>query len=533
MNTALQKGIMWVFGVSMIAALAIFLMLYESSPGPLALPHADAIPGSSVGSCKECHAEGGLDEGCLVCHIEIAGQLENDSGFHAYLERECPASCGACHPEHLGTAFALAGDVAWKDLDRENFDHAHVDFKLAGSHDRLACEKCHAEKLKKPFMLPGFPEQPRPSTFLGLEQGCTACHEDVHGSGDATRDCEKCHDQNQFKPAAFFNHSEHFLLEGIHATTECASCHQKDEAESIAGFGPVQGTSCTDCHESPHRAEAIRKKDCQTCHLAADETWILGERGIDPVLHATFGFTLDPPHTDLECKGCHQPEFDYAERFPDPVRQPDQCRACHDDPHGGQFAEKYSGCLECHSRQHFIPSSIGLLQHSKAYPLQGAHRAVACNQCHTVDPVSEVRQFTALPAACTACHADPHEGRFDEALKEGGCSACHLSDSSTFRIAAYSHRNKLACATCHVDIHRGQFRRNGTTECERCHDTTKQWSAEAFAHDRDSDFKLDAAHAKVACSACHVPVPQPDGTPVVQYKPLTKRCEDCHGFTTD
>ena len=566
MNTASQKAIMWVFGVSMIAALTIFLMLYESSPGSLSAPHAEAIQGSSIGSCKECHAEGGLDEGCLNCHVEIAGQLGNDLGFHAYLDRECPASCAACHPEHLGDDFALAGDVAWKNLDRENFDHAHVGFKLTGSHDGLACEKCHVEKLKEPFALPGFPEHLRRSTSLGLEQGCTTCHEDVHGSGDATRDCEKCHDQNQFKHAAFFNHAEHFVLEGIHAKTECTACHRQDEAESSTLFGPVKGKACADCHETPHRTEAVREKDCQTCHLAADETWALGERGIDLAVHASFGFALEPPHADLECKSCHQPELDYAERFPDPMRQSDQCRACHDDPHAGQFAEKYSGCLECHSRQHFIPSDIGLSRHSKAFPLQGAHRAVACNQCHVIGPASEVRQFAPTPTACKACHENPHGDQFQGQLRETDCTTCHLSDSSMFRIRPYEHQGAAGfflgeghrkaecqqchigmkegepvvyqaattgCASCHVDTHRRQFLRNGTTECERCHDTTEQWSVHAFVHDRDSAFKLEAAHAMVECAACHLPVPQPDGSSVVQYKPLTKRCEDCHGFTSN
>ena len=566
MNTSLQKGTMWLFGIAALAGLALFLMFYQSSPGSLASPHAGAIPGSSIRSCKECHAEGGLDEGCLSCHVEIAGQLENDSGFHAYLGRECPASCAACHPEHLGTDFALAGDVAWKDLDRENFDHAHIDFKLTGRHEGLACEKCHEGKLKEPFTLPGFPEHPRPATFLGLEQGCAACHEDVHGSGDATRDCERCHDQNQFKPAAFFNHDEHFVLEGLHAKAECAACHRQGETASTTVFGPVQGISCTDCHESPHRAEAIRKEDCHACHLASDETWTLGERGIDPPLHAPFGFALESPHADLECAACHPPELDYAERFPDPVRQPDQCRACHDDPHAGQFVEKYSRCMDCHSRRRFIPSDIGPARHSESYPLQGGHLAVACTQCHLADEETGVRQFAALPVACKACHENPHGDQFNDRLQDGDCTVCHLADSNTFMIRPYEHRGArefflgkghrqadcrkchvaekegslvvyqtapTSCASCHADVHRGQFSKNGTTKCVRCHDTTEQWSIRAFVHDRDSDFKLDAAHAKVECAACHLPVPQPDGTPVVQYKPLTKRCEDCHGFTTD
>jgi len=568
------KTLMLIFGFATIGALAVFLILFEGSPAPLSASHAHAIPGSFILSCKKCHTKQGLMKGCLDCHEEIARQIDGEKGYHAYLLQKESYTCEQCHTEHHGEDFPLVSALAWQDQNTNTFDHPHTDFNLSGNHDKLGCDESHKKKLTKPFMLPDFPDQQRTSTMLGLEQDCISCHDDVHKSGDLTSDCTRCHDQNAFKPAPHFQHDKYYMLEGVHPTAACSACHQTEKAgltvnEDLMPFGPVKGKACADCHESPHRFETTLR-DCQSCHFAADEKWALGRRGIDPQLHATFGFALTPPHADRDCEKCHQPEFLYAERYPDParlgyMRRPDQCRGCHADPHAGQFVEKHPACLECHRKDRFIPSEIGPGQHSKTYPLQGAHQAVACIQCHTVDPATEVRQFTVTPTACKDCHTDPHKEQFHASLLEGDCSACHLSDSSTFRIQTYQHRNQTAfflgkdhqqaacqkchtsengaevvvyqsapttCAECHSDVHRGQFLKNGTTECERCHGTTEKWTAKSFVHDRDARFSLAGAHAKVACAACHLPVQQPDGKPVVQYQPLTTRCEDCHGFIT-
>lgn len=573
MNRLSPKIWMWIFGFGAIGALAIFLMLYEGSPGPLASPHGEVIRGSTLLSCKQCHADGGLTVGCLKCHVEIAAQLDTDSGYHTYLLKDKPPACEQCHLDHLGADFPLVSALAWKDQPTNAFTHPHVEFNLTGVHSTLACEACHEKKRAAPFALPDFPGHPRPSTMLGLEQDCIGCHEDIHLSGELTRDCLRCHDQDAFKPAPRFKHDRYFVLEGVHATTACSACHQTEEARLSVNpdamiFGPVKGKGCADCHETPHRTSV--GSDCLSCHSGTDEAWSNGRRGILAPDHARFGFSLEGPHAKVECAECHAPGLPYGERYPDPAapaytRQPDQCRGCHADPHGGQFIGNYSGCLACHRSDRFSPSIIGPAQHSTSYPLRGAHQAVACNQCHTIDPQSEVRQFAHTATACKACHADPHGTQFLEQLRDGDCTACHLDDSSTFRIPSYKHQGAAAfflgkahrqaecrqchvgaddggpviyqsaptdCAACHADVHRGQFRQNGTTDCARCHDATEQWSAGAFAHDRDADFSLEAAHAKVACVACHRPVPQPDGKTVVQYKPLTSRCEDCHGFTS-
>jgi hypothetical protein len=567
------KAAMLLFGFAAIGGLAIFLMLYEGTPGPLSSPHAAVIGGSTIFSCKQCHAEEGLAAGCLHCHTEIAAQLDAGSGYHAFLLKNRPPTCEACHAEHLGAAFPLVNERSWGGESTNTFDHPHIEFSLSGKHDQLACDQCHAGKLSTPFVLPDFPLHPRATTMLGLRQDCLGCHEDVHKSGESTRDCLRCHDQNAFKPAPNFNHDTYFVLEGVHAKAACSACHQAESETGLVNkdgmaFGPVKGKSCASCHETPHRFQTEPSRDCQACHVATDESWLLGRRGIDPSLHATFGFSLAPPHADRACEKCHNPELPYNARYPDPAvsgyqRFPNQCRTCHADPHGGQFSEKHPSCLECHRRDSFVPSTIGPVGHSKTYPLQGAHRAVSCIQCHAVDPASDVRTFTATPTACKACHADPHRGQFDATLAGSDCTACHLADSSSFRIPAYDHRGNPAffvgkqhreaacqkchvaetaadpvvyaaaptgCANCHTDVHRGQFALAGQTDCSHCHGSTAAWKADTFVHDRDARFVLAGSHAKVACAACHPPVEQPDGQTVVHYRPLSTRCEDCHGF---
>ena len=47
-------------------------------------------------------------------------------------------------------------------------------------------------------------------------------------------------------------------------------------------------------------------------------------------------------------------------------------------------------------------------------------------------------------------------------------------------------------------------------------------------HDRDSRYKLDGAHARLACATCHKPELR-GGKRLVFYKPLPLTCAGCHG----
>jgi hypothetical protein len=179
------------------------------------------------------------------------------------------------------------------------------------------------------------------------------------------------------------------------------------------------------------------------------------------------------------------------------------CADCHGDPHAGRFepggARPRAGrCLECHSLAAFRPSSFGLAAHHTAgFALEGAHRAVPCQACH--------RELEAAPARGTLTAA-----------------------AAAMRPLRFEDRSR-ACADCHHDPHDGQFAtRKDQGACDGCHDVNAFAPASRFSHDRDARYKLEGAHARAACSACHVPQPAADGRPVVRYRPTPTRCEDCH-----
>ena len=106
------------------------------------------------------------------------------------------------------------------------------------------------------------------------------------------------------------------------------------------------------------------------------------------------GFPLDAPHDRLACSDCHA-EFGQQKlelgsfNRSYPGRHPDDCRACHADPHQGQFevgAYRGTNCLTCHHRHTFVPSAFTHVDHHRTrFPLVGAHSQVACNQCHKDD----------------------------------------------------------------------------------------------------------------------------------------------------
>ncbi len=589
-----------VFGLAMIGLLAVYLVWYHPTPGPLAAPHAAAVGGAGLVTCKVCHADEGLAQGCLRCHGEIAAQVRTDKGYHAFLLRGKELTCARCHPDHLGSEFPLVGALAWGRCDPNGFEHPHVPFTLAGAHEGLACATCH--RRPGPFALPDFPGQPRRVTYLGLTQVCVDCHEDVH-EGMLARSCESCHSQEVFRPAVHFRHDDHYKLEGAHAGAVCSACHlRKGDAcrpESPVAdvnalrvvFDQVRGTTCADCHATPHRATPTRSGaagwpgDCTQCHLAADETWAEGTRGVRAENHLLTGFPVGAAHGTVACEKCHAPGLAYDQRYPDPKavdyqRHPNLCEGCHEDPHGGQFSARHIHCSDCHEQERFLPARYDIAQHADVYPLTGPHAGVPCIRCHIVPEGAAVRRFASTGRDCKGCHSDPHGGQFQREMAEGDCTACHARDADTFTIRPYEHAGRTgyplagahkkatcanchreqrkepsggtaqgirvyrgtptACDACHSDVHRGQFTQNEKQDsnpdaqrrCGRCHNSTEDWTAGRFDHNRDARFALEGVHVGLACSACHPAVRQRDGQDVIQYRPRGIRCEDCHGFTS-
>jgi hypothetical protein len=140
-----------------------------------------------------------------------------------------------------------------------------------------------------------------------------------------------------------------------------------------------------------------------------------------------------------------------------------------------------AGCESCHSLDSWRRVSF---DHARTrFALDGAHTRLACASCHRpAERAGGTTRFVGLATDCAGCHRDPHAGQFTA----GGQAA----------------------------------------RCERCH-TSTSFAATRFDHARDASYRLDGAHARLACAACHKQETR-NGHTFVRYKPLPTRCGGCH-----
>jgi len=534
-----------------LALLAAAAARAQISPGDLARPHA-ALEGSA--NCQRCHSarRGVAPEACLACHTRLGERIKAARGLHAGPKF---ARCEVCHIEHQGRAFAL---IDWGPGGMTKFDHAQTGYALAGAHAGLACEKCHKPRPASSA------EGTSAATFLGLSADCVTCHRDEHRGQFAGRPCTDCHGMTAWKPAAAFDHARSdFPLVGKHAAVACAKCHTARVAgagePAVAQYRGVAHATCADCHRDPHAGRLGPR--CDSCHDA--KSW-------QPSSPAAFDhdrtrYPLAGRHRAVACAACHGPA-DAGFRRPAFAR----CTDCHRDAHFGQLAARpdHGACESCHSVAGWSPSTYTVEAHqSSRYALTGAHLAVPCLRCHA--NVAAASRGTATAAAgrqttprlhwsetrCITCHQDPHGSDLSEKLRRAACEDCHetaawsqvrfdhgwtkfpLGGKHAALPCARCHRPEAAprqparlqlqrpidCAACHRDPHAGQF---AGQSCTRCHGDD-DWHRLRFAHDRDSRYKLDGAHAKLPCAACHRSVAAPGGS-FVRYKPLPVDCQGCH-----
>ena len=204
------------------------------------------------------------------------------------------------------------------------------------------------------------------------------------------------------------------------------------------------------------------------------------------------------------------------------------------------------------------------------YPLTGSHLAVPCLSCHkriaTASNIETI-QFRYESTRCNKCHENPHRREVDKYIAKGECEYCHVEvnwrvirfdhDQTEFRLTGGHSKVKCgpchwsgdpdsdksvlrlsgvsrSCESCHRDIHNNQFSETQNmiadsgvrASCERCH-TPDRWYPDNFDHDRSSRFKLEGAHRKTECRACHKKVAR-NNESIVLYKPLGTACKSCH-----
>ncbi len=311
---------------------------------------------------------------------------------------------------------------------------------------------------------------------VGASQTCSSCKADQHDyrhSVPYTGECEQCHTLRSWRDVSYA-HPQSDFDRALHGVVGCPRCHTEGE--------PSPSPACETCHveRSPHEVGAL---SCGSCHGVV--AWIL----LRPL--PADHLSLLGGHEGLSCFDCHKDvrKTGAADR---------KCVDCHGKAHGG-----LTDCESCHEPERQWKPVPGF-NHGAFFPITGRHRGLRCVECHTGG------RFVGTPSNCSGCHGVVHTG-----LKK--CESCHTTSGfvpSTFNHSKYfritGRHTSLACSKCHIrGVYNGTPTRcagchgakhGGLTACQDCHKTSG-FRPSTFVH--SSVFKLQGAHAKLACTKCH------------------------------
>lgn len=444
-------------------------------PGPVSQPHA-----AFESNCEACHSpltETKQKTLCLTCHVEVAHDVSNATGFHGKHPQVAQDQCQSCHREHKGR------EALTLEFELTNFNHKNTDFPLHWSHAEAPCTACHTEDEKQQLKYANAPTQ------------CNACHvkDDTH-QGTLGSECASCHSVREWTPALFDHSQTEFPLTGSHAATNCSACHKTEEFTKTP-------TQCASCHSQNDVHKGSFGSNCQQCHNTQE--W--NQSQFDHQLHTNFSLTAG--HAGLACTACHTPGL------PMSSTQGGNCLSCHaeDDDHQGNNG---SQCQSCHTTASWQVSTFNHTSET-GFSLNGAHESLTCTQCHK-GALSEP-----VGTSCNQCHSsDPHAGQLGT-----NCQQCH-NESQWQKNLTFSHEltkfpllgrhSELECSACHTT---SRFH-DTEKECASCHqqdDVHQQamgevcgschnpatWTVQRFDHAQVTGFALIGKHANLTCAACH------------------------------
>ncbi|HET7903787.1 MAG TPA: cytochrome c3 family protein [Candidatus Eisenbacteria bacterium] len=385
-------------------------------------------------ACADCHDETRAwgkkprFDRCDACHKDAHAGKATLAGR--------AADCSACHDV---SGFAPSSYTAAM--------HAKSAYPLEGKHRAAACAGCHA---KRPAGVPASSLGSAGVLMRPRHDACGDCHGAPHGSqlavapakGAATKGgrarkggandpegCLACHDLQGFKPTRYSvaaHATTAFPLEGAHAKAACRVCHDARRAElqplrDPQRFGPAgfamnpAERACADCHSDPHKGRFVA--GCADCH--GNVSFRPARLGVAE--HERTKFPLRGAHRAVPCVDCHgelkrEPPRSTLVRA---ARRPadltfavakQACADCHKSPHGDQFdrpAASARACERCHGVDVFHPASRFDHARDTAFPLDGAHRGVACAKCHAADAAvkgARVVRYRGVSTKCETCH---------------------------------------------------------------------------------------------------------------------------------
>lgn len=258
-------------------------------------------------SCNSCHQgsvfKKELSTECVSCH-------RKDDQHHA----QNGTKCGSCHV-----------DLDWAKV---TFNHSSdTQYPLVGLHQDVSCLGCHREGTKEPLK----------------STACIDCHQvdDIHKT-QLGEQCDTCHSPEGWREDIRFNHElSRFPLVGMHAVTNCDSCHSsKMYTDAGTDAGTDTGSDCISCHAKDDFHSSTLGPNCGNCHNPNDwRLWIFDH-------NAQTDFSLDGAHEGLNCAECH---FTPSK---DKIDLDSQCVTCHapDDVHNRRFGK---ACDRCHTTSSF------------------------------------------------------------------------------------------------------------------------------------------------------------------------------------
>jgi hypothetical protein len=534
-------------------------------------------------SCQECHPNAnvkllatgqrrflGLSQECTSCHQDV-----HDGTYGQ--------DCASCHGQRH--AFSRVAQ----------FEHTQA-CALVGAHGKAACAACHqADSPQSVATL--ISARSATGTASAKVRTCVECHLSPHNehfldavsrelnvAGDTS--CQHCHSavhETFVGPQATLDTHLHartgFPLDAPHDQLACSECHagfgqQKPELGGFRMSYPGrQPDQCHVCHVDPHQGQfelgSFRGADCLTCHHR--HTFL--PSAFTHVDHNRTRFPLVGAHSHVACNQCHhlddagqpsQPVADQrfasserikvqplgrpelsglAELKSAPLRifhgTPTSCKACHDDPHRGQFEHgpfRGSDCSECHDERSFQHSTFSVEQHAGAsFPLTGAHLAVACKSCHKrpneASVAGRASQVYAQPATVRGLATGLPVEVNDVELQPERQPHRDLIEPRIF------HGTQAECSSCHADVHDGRFDLphlpeavSGNTGCARCHttETFQEMRSETFDHASWTGYALRGGHARARCLDCHRRSHMADSRGRTLGCTVDRNCQSCH-----